>query len=351
MRASKVAELTSLTFTPVTIVERTNGYDNGDYWHYDEWYLLYESTYKATFTDGTVSTGSSSGLYYDDEWYSFNYSSDQSAENPWTAGNTYVVTVTVQGKTAEIPVTIVESPLQSISFTPVTVPAGINSDYNDGYWEYSAWSLLYNSTYTATFADGTVLTGRDGGLTYGGVRYSFGYSSDQSPENPWTVGNTYAVTVTIMGQTAEIPVTITEPLLQSISFAPITIVEGMCADYDSYEGCWRYSIWDLLYYRSTHTATFADGTVLDGSGHGLTYNGSWHSFACSSDQSSENPWLPGNTYTFTAAILGQVVEVPVTILENPIVNITAEPLCMREYDGGHWYGTRGYYYEWLDKVC
>ena len=41
------------------------------------------------------------------------------------------------------------------------------------------------------------------------------------------MGNTYVITVSLMGITAEIPVTIEGSPLASLEFAPISVVEGV----------------------------------------------------------------------------------------------------------------------------
>ena len=335
--------LESITFTPVSVVEYTNGsyrefWDEEtqsyqDYYRYSTGDLMYKSTYTATFTDGTVLTSGdencdSNGFYYQGQWYGFSCSSNQSYANRWVAGNTYEITVKVMGQNATVPVTVEESPLESITFTPVSVAEGTCGylSYNDiegereYYYYYDVWGMLTKTSYTATFSDGTVLTGSDSGFYYQDQWFGFGYYYEQGYDNQWTVGNTYEITIAVMGQTATIPVTITESPLESITFTPVSVLENTCGGYaeywddmtGEYHYYYQYTAWNLL-WETTYTATFSDGTVLTGRGDGLYYEGKWYGFSAITVQEWNHQWTVGNTYTMIISFMNQLVEVPVTI--------------------------------------
>ena len=363
--------LVSLSFSPVTITEGTNGSwyttETGSYFSYYPGELLQMSTYTATFVDGTVLTGEFRKDYsftYDGQIYNISFVTDQTAENPWVAGNTYAVQVAIKNVRAQVPVTIEASPLQSITFTPVSVIENTNgyySSYYDSetetyqdYYCYYSSDLLWKSTWTATFADGTVLTGSQTGFTYNGEYFGFNYSTNQNYQNQWTVGNTYYITVMVMGQQVQVPVTIEASALQSITFTPITVIEGTngynSSGYDpetgTYKNYYHYRIYDLL-RKSTYTATFADGTVQTGSGTGFYYNGEYFGFGYTDGQSYQNQWTVGNTYSFDVIVLGKRVQIPVTIIPSPVESISFSPVVVEENKDGYWnYGgdTEYYYY-------
>ena len=371
--------LQSISFTPVEVAENTNGYlTNGwdpetetdqQYYYYSEWSLLYKSTYTAVFTDGTVLTGSGSGLIYNGEGYSFSTSCDQNYQNQWTVGNTYTVEVSIMGQNVQFPVSIVTLPLESITFTPVTVTEKTNGNYytENGveYYRYDEWDILFKSTFTATFSDGTVITEINNGFNYDGQWYPFEYTSNQSPDAPWTVGNTYAVEVTVAGMTVQIPVTVNPSPLQSITYTPVTIIEGSCGniredwdpDTQSYKEYFYYEPWSVM-QKSQYTATFTDGTTQSGSGNNsIYYNGIWYSTQASTDQSYQNQWTVGNTYYIEISAMGQRVQVPVTIIPSPVVSLTVEPITLIEGKGGYYsdYWINGildqyYRYSWSGKV-
>ena len=370
--------LQSITFTPVKVAENTNGYltygwdeetqTESQYYCYSEWNLLSKSTYTATFTDGTVLTGSGSELTYNGESYSFSPSTNQSYQNQWTVGNTYAVDVSFMGQNVQIPVSIMTLPLESLTFTPVTVTENTGGDYytENGveYYRYSEWNILFKSTFTATFSDGTVISETNNGFNYDGQWYSFDYTSSQSPDAPWTVGNTYAVEISVAGMTVQIPVTVDPSPLQSITYTPITIIEGSCGymttgwdpETQTEKEYFYYQPWDVM-SKSQYTATFTDGTTQSGSGNSsIYYNGTWYSTQVSTDQSYENQWTVGNTYSIEISAMGQRVQVPVTIIPSPVVSLEVEPITLIENKGGYyssyWDGEEKFYYwyNWNDKL-
>jgi hypothetical protein len=114
-------------------------------------------------------------------------------------------------------------------------------------------------------------------------------------------------------------VTIVESPLQSLYIAPITAIENTKGYFS--DGYWHYYIGELL-SASSFTAFFKDGTSESVSGSGLWYGDVWYSFTFTDNQSRENPWIVGNTYTITAYLMGQKTEVPITISKTPVENVT-----------------------------
>lgn len=384
--------LQSLVFDPLSVQESTHGYFNTayndetqqwdlEYFYYNSWDLLENATYTATFNDGTVITGTGYnqeygdyGIPYNGEFYSFENNTNQSYETAWVAGNTYSVTVKILGIETELPVNITPSPLVSLTFTPVSVPAGSNggtswqwnedTGEHDLHWfNYYTGSLLSKSTYTATFLDGTVLSGDthvDGhgyGFMYNGEFYSFETSTQQSYENPWVAGNTYEMSVKVMGKKTTLPVTITECPVISVTAEPITIVEGQ----NGYEQTYYPSegepttYFEYRWYQKLNlTVTLADGSTIQ-TGGGIYYNGESYNASFLDDQDYENPWVLGDTYTGIVSVAGFYLDVPVTITESPIASVSFAPITLEENKGGHWSWSSEvgefYRYNWHEKLA
>lgn len=202
--------LVSLEFSPVSIVEKTNGYNSGSYYRYSESNILPKSTYTATFRDGTVLTGSDTKLVYNDSRYTFNYSSEQGSYNPWTVGNTYYVTVKVLGVEAQVPVSIVESPVKDVRVEPVIVrnqkDGYMSSSNGEKYFRYYWHEKL---RYTVEFKDGTVKQGTyEQPVEYNGASYGVESRSDEQNNVHWEVNNTYEATAKIAGMQVTVLVTV-----------------------------------------------------------------------------------------------------------------------------------------------
>jgi len=477
----------SISISPVTVIEKTCGYymdswnpetETHDlrYYYYSHYDVLSGASYKITHEDGTEEHDKGSLVFYEDQLYSMEAYTDQSYENQWTAGNTYTMEVFILGQHVQVPVSIIASPLESLVFEPIVIEEGTCGDVLEtergSYYYYYPWDLFYKTSYTVTFTDGTVLTSGQNEIYYNGSWYSMACGSDQSYENQWIAGNTYAIEVEFMGQMFQVPVTIQksqipaleldvpvsvtisggesknyaellftpdedgvyiftsisdidtygnlyevvigdtpeiahdddggddynfqimanllaghtyklqvrhvnwEPCtfqvkvsgnpLQSITFAPITIMEGDCtsvsSDWDENTGMYKpylqYYPWDL-FYKTSYTATFADGQVVSGNQGEIFYNGSYYSMSCTTNQSYQNQWTAGNTYALKVTFMGQTVEVPVTITPSPVESMTVQPVTIVEGTCGtisHAYNPetgnydREYYYYYPSSV-
>lgn len=347
--------LTSICFTPVTVVENTCGYmmddwnpETGNYDRQYFWYwyetLLSRSTYTATFNDGTVLTGNDRGFTYNGTRYEFNFTANQSYENQWTLGNTYYINVDIMGQQAQVPVTVISLPLESLSFEPISVAAGScgaeRTENGVSYYHYDLSQLVQQSTFNASFTDGTVISQNNTGFYYGGEWYNFELESDQSPDTPWVEGNTYTINVSVKGVTAQIPVTIEASPVQSMTFTPITVVEGTRGDTQQYwEGDTQkeYYYYDLsrLLEMSQRTVTFTDGTTQGGNGNSsVYYQEQWHGPQYDALQDSANQWTAGNTYYITVTVLGKTAQVPVHVIASPVVSVTAQPVQVIENKTG-----------------
>ena len=375
--------LVSLSFEPISVQENTCGGTSSywnpetqrweEYFEYSIYQMLERTAFYAVFNDGTTLSGSGDGFYYNDLWYSFEYSNPQNNENQWTVNNTYNIPITVMGKQANFSVAITPSPLVSLEFTPVTFMEGTNGDITSNYdpentqyyYRYYLWNALSMSTYTATFTDGTVLTGSGGSLFYNGEEYYFNEALvSQTYESQWLPGNSYYFAVGCMGKTFQLPVTIERSPLVSLTINPANIIEGSCGSWAHYDTgmeqgtYFRYNEWDVL-GQTTYTVVFADGTTYTQSAStGFYYDGQWYSPNYRSKQDFQNQWTLGNTYYMQFTILGKTVEVPVSIVPTPVVSVEYQPILLKEHQDGEWYygwdeygNSQSYFkYDWRSKL-
>ncbi len=344
----------NIEIEPISIIEGTaGGYDtdyNEETGEYDLTYYRYEPEdimeYTITWDDGTVTKDSNYYVEYQGEEYWFDTRTNQSYENQWTAGNTYNMTVYLLGVSVDVPVTIRKSPIKSIEIEPISVIEGtqgyIGYGYNEETDEYDLPYYYYSPNFECivTWDDGSVTKGNSYYVEYEGKHYWYDDETDQSYENQWTVGNTYTITVSLMGISVDVPVTITKSPIKSIEIEPITIIKGTQGkiDYGYNEETDEY---DLPYYEyepeyiMEYTITWDDGTVTKDSYYYVEYKDKEYSFIIETDQSYENQWTVGNTYTMTASLMGVSVDVPVTITKSPVKSITIEPISIIESTEGY----------------
>ncbi len=324
----------SIEAEPISIMEYTNGYYAHDYnYETEAWdlkYYYYEPEYEMEYTitlkDGTTIKGTDTWFEYEGIEFNLNIYTDQSYENQWTVGNTYDMTVSLGNISTDVPVTITKSPFESINIKPISITEYTNGVYDYDYnpetddWdlEYFYYEPEYKIEYTITLTDGSTIKGTETWFEYEGTDLYFNIYTDQSYENQWSAGNTYNMTVTFSNFTVDVPVTITENPFKSIEVKPISIIEGTCGDYD-YDYNPETDDWDLEYfyyepeYKMEYTITLKDNTTIEGEGNRFEYNGEYYYFDIYTNQSYENQWTAGNTYTMNLSISNISVDVPVTI--------------------------------------
>ena len=380
--------VTGISFTPaaeIKFVEHNNGF-----WDYDsnnEEFFCYHLPW---FSHGDVLTvthnngNSVDYTYNNDNFVSengetidnnlFRLDSDQYS-NHWTVGSDNYFTIEYMGAITRVPVTIVENPVASISFTPVSPitffenSGGVwNTNENGEYYDYTIPWYSYGDVLTITDKDGNSVD-----YTFSYNEYAFvsengeiidGNSLKRFSEqysNPWTVGGNNYFTVEYMGATAQVPVTIVENPVSSISFtpaSPITFFENSGGVWDTNENgeYYDYTIpWfdqgDIL------TVTDKNGNSVD-----YTYNSNSDIFVSENgeiidgnslqrfSEQYSNPWTVGSNNYFTVGYAGATVQVPVTIVENPVASISftpASPISFFENCGGFWRtNENGEYYEY-----
>ncbi len=297
------------------------GVDSEESWYYDEndeqvCYDRYNWDHivcTVTMQDGTVfETHPYWNFNYNGKSYYVTTGDNQGYGEVWTPGNTYTGTVSILGKTGETTITVEDTPVASIAVEPLTYMEG-KTVYDDGF-ECGVYEWWFDVSYTVTFKDGTVKTGTYWNpVEFNGYYYGLSYDDDQY-ENPWTVGN-HVGTIEVLGVEAEVPVTITENPVASLTVNPLTLAENQ-GYLDSYwynnEYCeyYRYDWWQYMAY----TITLKDGTVIEGVGNGsVEIDGKQYPIDYTDTQDYDNRWLPDNTYCETVTVLGVKTQAYITI--------------------------------------
>ncbi len=346
-------QIVSISAMPISIIENTHGYNNGAYYHY---YIEgKDMLVTVLLKDGTTLTNSDEWGYQGDHIiYNGNYEYincylEQSEENPLVVGETYTATIYVFGKSCTVPITITESPIKSIAATPISIMENTYGSISpDGEFFYQIDGD--DTVVTITMNDDTVITNLDemgnkcGQIYYNGETFYISIYIEQSSENPLVAGNTYDATLSVMGKSCIVPVTITENPIKSITATPISIIENTNgSDWGDY---YHYSLWGS---DTIVTVTLNDDTVLNNKDEwgnytsDIYYNNAYHAIEIYIEQSSENPLVAGNTYNATLSFMGKSCIVPVTIKE--IKSVTATPINIMEKTGG--YFDDGYFYYYI----
>ncbi|MGN0569179.1 MAG: bacterial Ig-like domain-containing protein [Candidatus Fimenecus sp.] len=353
----------SISVPDVSVIENTHGYltsesvynaetdtyEEKEYYYYND---FTQNVITVNFADGSSFTGTDSELY---EQYgeSMNCSYGQCYSNRWTVGNTYSVTVSFMGISSSFNVTITQSPVESIEISDISVIENTHGNwsnewiYNEetgteekvGYYRYSEYTP---NEITVNFKDGSSYTGAPYELQeqYGEW---VSYSDNQSYENQWTVGNTYPVTVSFMGISSSFNVTITQSPVESLEVADNSVMEGT---HGYWSNEWIYNeetgteeevsyFFYNDYTPNEITVNFKDGSSFTGATYELQEQYG-ESVSYSDNQSYENQWTAGNTYSATVSFMGISSSFNVTITQSPVESIEISDISVIENTHGYW---------------
>ncbi len=272
-----------------------------------------ESYGTVTFKDGNVTEIETFGfgVSIDDEYYQVetNYFELQQ-ESPWELGGTYVVTATLLGVTDTFRVTIVESPIQSIAVQDIELVEGTNCfEYDDG-------SRYYNPEWNVkvTFKDGTVQNAQYD-IEINGKNYAIHNDMyDLQYEGQWVLGNSYAVTVSLLNVETKFNVTIVENPIAELQLLEkprkTSYISGELFDLkgatirirykdNSYEDVvFKDTLLDNYYFYSEKMETYTDCYLM-------------------------SPVLSGSEYV-DVKLFGKRCRIPVTVTENLMQSITVK---------------------------
>ena len=196
------------TVEPISIIENMNGYYNTDvqnnkYFYYSNYTSNFK--YRIEMKDGNVFEGVGQSFQYNGNWESLSVLRDNQASVHWTAGNTYDVTLVVCGYKVNTQVTIVESPVESIQIASFTVAEGTKcSERPDGSYYYHLNEIVSYRLKMKNESD--IIRNNGDSFEYNGTWIHPNFNASQ----PWYAGNTYEVTISVLGAQATFTVTIEE---------------------------------------------------------------------------------------------------------------------------------------------
>ncbi|MBR4072226.1 MAG: leucine-rich repeat protein [Clostridia bacterium] len=182
------------------------------YVRYDEWDAI--GDIKVYYKDGTTEICDYDELGSKIEGSVFLYG-NQGPDSPsgiWTVGNTYTALLSCGMFEDTFEISIIENPIESIEVVETQPIMENTNGWLSGYWDennnYVEWYCYYAQNAVKSvkinYKNGTseILPTNQLG--------SWGSSTNQTFENPWTVGNTYSATFKYMGKTCEFEVSIVE---------------------------------------------------------------------------------------------------------------------------------------------
>ncbi|MBQ3133589.1 MAG: leucine-rich repeat protein, partial [Clostridia bacterium] len=325
-------------------------------WSYTPEYFAYGTyfyDYTVVMKDGTT-YGPDDQIVYNGEIYGIEREADgQSYENQWTVGNTYSVPVSLLGYTTTYDIEIIESPVASVVVEPIQwiekSQGGMtsdslydeNGDYigeSDPYYSY----LTSPQFYTVTMKDGSVYTPEDGGILWEDREYYLSSNNPQRHDNPWTPGNTYTVTGTVLGFEFTYTVEILESPIESVEVETHQVIENydgyVIHDiyYDEETGEEIPSEEYFMYYISPEkwTITLKDGTIYED--ELVEWGGAYYGFSAVDPQNSDNQWTVGNSYTIEADILGFPFTYQVEVIPTPVESIEVSSVQLIAGIDGDW---------------
>ncbi len=331
--------ITDLEIEPITIIEGTNGLTD-----YNENYFEYtfedKLNYTVTFADGEVVTGTGYMFEHNGVHYNFETETDQSKTNPWVAGNTYTAIVSLMDKSVEVPVTIEETPVESIY-----VEAMSFDEYTFGHWETSCNNDsgkiekdFYRYDYEdqikgiVTFKDGTTVN-LSNTIEYNGEDYWYSITDDQSLNNEWKAGSSYTAQIEFMNVKADMYVYINDSHIESVEVEPVKITENTSGQWaERRENLYfSYELYNCLNY----TITLDDGEVITGTGDHVFVGDKAYTINITTDQSYLDPWTVGNTYEFEVELAGCISYTTAEIIPTNVESVEIEPVEIYENTMGN----------------
>ena len=262
---------------------------------------------------------------------------DNQYEERWVKGGKYNIDILYYGRKTTTSVSVIETPVKSISLTstlPLQVINGPDSyTYEDEYGEehcyYELGQLLYrpansiNITYKNGKTEKAVYDKEAGGYaTADGYVYDLEYTYDQ--EEQWQIGKSYNVSINFMGVKSTVSVKVVPSNVKSIALntvTPLVFEEYKNGSWVKYDGVdfYYYDVYERVFEKGNSiTVTYTDGskkafmfderssklTSADGESHWMSYYDSQYS----------EPFVLGDSNYIYFDFMGIELKVPVKIV-------------------------------------
>ena len=286
-------------------------------------YILNSKGYLDTYVRVLDENGNQIG-YNDDGGQNNNFQLDLNLES----GKSYYLLTRLcnASSSGNYEIIITETPVERIEVEDISVIEG-TSGYYSGYWDDSEyveyWRYSYSyPAFTIYFKDKTSKTVEkgSGGTEIDGTRYYLSTTDNQSYDNQWTVGNSYTVDCTFIGVSSSFNVNITENPVERIEVEDISIIEGTSGYYNSgWNGSENVEYWRYYSPNPAFTIYFKDKTskTVGRGNSGTDIDGTWYYLSTTDNQSYDNQWTVGNSYTVDCTFMGVSSSFNVTVIERP----------------------------------
>lgn len=261
-------------------VENYNGYEmnGGGYYYYAN--TPTDAVIKIVYLDGSSVTANVGDVV---DYYSIGWEHNQ-YDKAWAVGTENESTVTYLGHTVNLPITVEENKVESIEVVSGKVTCIENAygyDMGNGYYYY--YSVPSDVTVKVNYTDGSSITTNIHDEIDG---YSFNWTTDQYSD-PWTLGDDNYVTISYLGVTGKLPVSVIASPVERIEINTAPTREYI---YGDSEWGWLYSDGGYEFYPSdmtgiSFTVYYTDGTtktftsadidnqdLINGYGYSLSYD-------------------------------------------------------------------------------
>ena len=358
----------SLEAEDVTIYEGSNGSlvdTDGQKWFF---YGVWPKTITAMTVDGEVYTGSVGSVENAiisayDQWFdsrdNYDFVMEQSYDNQFSAGHSYDAVFTFGDQTATYQVTILPTPIISISAANSSIYEGSNGDQESTYGvSWFCYDAVYPDSISVTTSNGNEYSGSIDSVN-SSLKEAYGvwfnsccyYTVTQSSGAPFVAGNTYGAEIYLGGKTASYEVEIKPLSLIALEASDVTIYEGT----NGWSTGSEQKMW--FCYNSVApgsiTVTMSDGTSFTGDASSVQSEiqvayGIQLKAECdySADQCYTNKFTAGNTYEASITLGGATAAYGVTIEELPVVSVEADDVTVTEGKDG-WYETTRHEQKWF----
>lgn len=312
------------------------GGDDEEAYYYDEenetqkdWMKFeYCPEFTVVLKDGTKIESEDGGIVFNGSFYTMSISDDQSYNTPWDIGN-HKAEGTLFGFKSEFNVTVEECPVKELKVNNMEIVEFTNGSYDE---DDENRPFIYEHKVTdfeVEFKNGSIIKsdGNDS-ITYGGRDYKITTEEiDKQYTSEWKKGNSYKVNAYIMGVKKEFEVKIIESPAKSLTVEPIELVANWDGFEDDEMGIFYYTIPQNFF---NYVVTLSDGTELQSKDGCVNYKGVKTNIEYKDNQSYNNEWKAGNTYTINTSVLGVSAKVKVTLVESVVESISVNDLKLKE---------------------
>ena len=320
--------------TEITKLEIVSTPDKMDYIKELEYFSYYGLKIKATLADGTTV-----------DWDYFNSDAKIAGYSveiqDMYYDNVYDKTViSCGGKSISFKFNIKENPVDHLEIVSGTTKSYIEN-YNGDIFENDHGEFFY---YYTTYPDDAVIkiVYKDGTAIITNVgEFVDGFYVDWYDEQysePWVVGSENKSTISYLGHTVNLPITV-----ERNKVASIEVVSGKVTCIENANG----HVTDDAYYYNYGVPSdvsvkinYTDGTskIVGISDYVDGYSFNWD------DDQYETPWILGDDNYLTISYLGVTTQLPVSVIANPVERIEINTAPTREYV----YGDTEYGYLYSD---